>query len=334
MHFSVERTEYLLGLVVIIPLVVLFIMVLRWKNGVKKKLGDAHLIDLITGNYAPRQFTAKFVVVMIAIALGVLAFANLRVPAQEEGNEKKAGIDVIIALDVSKSMLCEDVKPSRLDKARQLTNTLISKLGNDRIGLVLFAGQAFLQMPLTADAEAAKLFVSSANPANIPVQGTVIGDALELCDNSLDTRQKKYKAVVLISDGEDHDPKAQEQIKYLKEHGVVVYTVGVGTTEGAPIKEPGSFDYKVDENGHMVVTKLNEKELMSLAAQSGGAYFHLDNATVTATEIADDLAGMEKKLILSGESAGNYAPLFPFLLAVVVVLLIAELFIPEVKKRW
>lgn len=334
MVFSVERLDYLLGLGVIIPLVILFLMVLRWKKGVKKKLGDAQLIDLLTWNYAPKQFTLKFVVVIIAIGVGIVALANVRVPAAEDGKEKKAGIDVMIALDVSKSMLSEDTKPSRLEKARQFTNLLISKLGNDRIGLVLFAGQAYLQMPLTSDAEAAKLFVSNASPAAVPVQGTVIGDALELCDNSLDTKQKKYKAVVLISDGEDHDPKAHELIPQLNEHGVILYTVGVGTAEGAPIKEPGTMEYKTDENGHMVVTKLNEKELNDLATKCGGAYHHLENAPATAADIAANLSGMDKKLLLGGKGGTAFAPLFPYLLAFVVLLLIVELFIPEVKKRW
>jgi Ca-activated chloride channel family protein len=310
-------------------------MVLRWKKGVKKKLGDAELIDRLTQNYAPRQFTMKFVVVMVAIATGVMALANVRTPAAEEnGKEKKAGIDVMIALDVSKSMLSEDVKPSRLEKARQFTNMLISKLGNDRVGLVLFAGQAYLQMPLTSDAEAAKLFVSNATPAAVPVQGTVIGDALEVCDNSLDTKQKKYKAVVLISDGEDHDPKAHEMLPVLTDHGVLLFTVGVGTIEGAPIKEPGAVDYKLDENGHMVVTKLNEKEMSDLATKSGGAYYHLENAATTAADIASSLGNMDKKLLITGKGGTAYASLFPYFLAVTVLLLIIELFIPEVKKRW
>ncbi|RXK83446.1 VWA domain-containing protein [Filimonas effusa] len=334
MHFSVERTDYLLGLTVIIPLVILFLLVLRWKKGVKKKLGDAHLIDLLTQNYSPRQYVLKFVVVILAIGVGVLAFANVRVPSSEDDKEKKAGIDVMIALDVSKSMLSEDVKPSRLEKARQFTNLLINKLGDNRVGLVLFAGKAYLQMPLTSDPEAAKLFVSNANPNAVPVQGTVIGDALELCDNSLDTKQKKYKAVVLISDGEDHDPKAHEILRQLNEHGVILHTIGVGTTEGAPIKEPGTFDYKRDENGHMVVTKLNEKELSDLAAKSGGTYHNLENAANTALDVAGSLSTMEKKAFLSGTGGSGYASIFPYLLAFVVLLLIAELFIPEVKKRW
>jgi Ca-activated chloride channel family protein len=335
MEFSVERIEYLLGLGVIVPLVILFLMVLRWKKGVKKKLGDAQLIDRLTANYAPRQYTMKFVVLILAISAGVVGLANLRTPAAgEDGIEKKAGIDVMVALDVSKSMLCEDVKPSRLDKARQFTNMLISKLGNDRIGLVLFAGQAYLQMPLTSDGEAAKLFVSNASPAAVPVQGTVIGDALEVCNNSLDTKQKKYKAVVLISDGEDHDPKAHEMIQQLRENGVILFTIGVGTTDGAPIKEPGSTEFKVDENGHMIITKLNEKELNELAVKGGGVYYHLEDAAAAASGVAANLGSMDKKLLLSANAGASYASLFPFFVALAVFLLIIESFIPEVKKRW
>ena len=150
----------------------------------------------------------------------------------------------------------------------------------------------------------------------------------------MDTKQKKYKAVVLISDGEDHDPKAHEILRQLNEHGVILHTIGVGTTEGAPIKEPGTFDYKRDENGHMVVTKLNEKELSDLASKSGGTYHHLENADNTALDVASSLSSMEKKAFLSGTGGSGYASIFPYLVAFVVLLLIAELFIPEVKKRW
>ncbi|BAV09214.1 VWA domain-containing protein [Filimonas lacunae] len=307
-------------------------MVLRWKKKVKAKLGDAKLISLLTREYAPRQYVVKFVLLLVALTMGILALVNFRTPFFSS-DEKKVGIDVMVALDVSKSMLCEDAKPSRLEKARLFTQTLLDQLTNNRVGLILFAGQAYLQMPLTDDITAAKLFVSNATPNAVPVQGTVIGDALQLCDKSMDNGLKKYKAVVLISDGEDHDPKASEMVRQLRENGVVVFTVGVGSVEGSPIKEPGATEYKLDAQGKMVLTRLNEKELKDIAQQSGGEYFHLDHAEANAAEIAKVLSTMDKRSLSDKGGARQYASLFPFFIIFLVLLLIAEIFIPEVKKR-
>jgi Ca-activated chloride channel family protein len=326
-----EYTRFLLGLLVLPPLAAVFWSVLRWKARTRKAIGDPDLVNGLTKGYAPKLFLLKFLVLLLAVALGVMALANLRQPVPA-ANENKAGIDVMVALDVSKSMLSEDVKPSRLEKAKQCISLLLDQLGNDRVGLVVFAGQAYLQMPLTGDAAAAKMFISNAGPNAVPTQGTEIGDALRLCDNSLDTRQKKYKAVVLISDGEDHDPKSEDAIRQLTDHGVVVYTIGIGTAEGSPIMEPGANDYKRDENGQTVISKLNEQELSTIAEKTGGSYFHLDNSAAVAADVAKALGSMDKKL-LSVTSARQYTSFFPFFLALAVLLLVAEVFIPEVKKQ-
>lgn len=326
---SFEYSFLLLGLLVIVPLVLVFALVLRWKKRVKKALGDPELVASLTRTYSSRLFLFKFVAVLLAIALGVVALANLRQPAPGS-NEKRAGIDVMIALDVSKSMLSEDIKPSRLEKSKQFVNMLIDRLGDDRVGFVVFAGQAYLQMPLTSDVAAAKMFIGNATPDAVPVQGTELGDALRLCDNSLDTKQKKYKAVVLISDGEDHDPKSEEAIRTLNDHGVVVYTVGIGTPEGSPIMEPGANDYKRDENGQTVISKLNEKELSDIATQTTGKYFRLENSEETAGAVVAAMGGLDKKLVSATDNR-QYTSFFPFILALAVAILIAEIFVPEVK---
>jgi Ca-activated chloride channel family protein len=235
---SFEHPEYLIGLLVVIPLVLLFSYVLFWKKKARKALGDEELIILLTKNYSSKRFNAKFILMLGAVALVIFGAANLRKPVPGEKNTK-AGIDVMIALDVSKSMWAEDIKPSRLEIAKQFTSSLIDRLADNRVGLVLFAGRAFLQMPLTSDIAVAKLYTSNASPEAVPMQGTVVGDALQLCASSLDTKQKKYKAVVLISDGEDHDPNSVKILQRLADNGVIVHTVGVGSAEGSPIMEPG-----------------------------------------------------------------------------------------------
>ena len=188
---SFQNIEFLYGLAALIPLVGLFICVIRWKQKTRKLLGNERLVSQLISNYSSNKYFIKAVSILVAIALLIISAANLRKPIKEKGTVG-SGIDVMIALDVSKSMLAEDEKPTRLDKAKQLIYQLTQQLENNRIGLVVFAGRAYLQMPLTSDVGATKMFVNNANPALISWQGTVIGDALTLCSNSLDTKEKKY----------------------------------------------------------------------------------------------------------------------------------------------
>jgi Ca-activated chloride channel family protein len=329
---SFEHKEYLLGLLLVIPLALLFFSVLYWKKKVKKVLGDEKLVSQLTKNYSAQRYNTKFILVTSGILLLILAAANLRKPIAGD-KEKKAGIDVMIALDVSKSMWAEDTKPSRLDASKQFISSLIDHMDDNRVGLVLFAGRAFLQMPLTSDFNAAKLYVSNASPDAVPMQGPVVGDALQLCANSLDTKQKKYKAVVLISDGEDHDPHSTDVLQQLSDDGVIIYTVGVGSVDGAPIMEPGSNTYKTDANGQTVISKLNETELMQIAQKTGGAYQHLDAAESTANKIAAELDGMEKKAIESAGDMKQYASFYYFFVLIALLILTAEIFIPETKRK-
>ena len=330
--FSFEHTNYLTGLLFIIPVMLLFFTVLQWKKKVRKALGDEKLINQLTKNYSEKRFRLKFILITAAIALLIIAAANLRKPIAGE-KERKAGIDVMIALDVSKSMWAEDTKPSRLDAAKQFVSSLIDRMGDNRVGIVLFAGKAFLQMPLTSDLSVAKLYVSNASPDAVPMQGTVVGDALQLCENSLDTKEKKYKSVVLISDGEDHDPNSTNVLQALSDNGVVVNTIGIGSAAGAPIMEPGASAYKTDINGQTVISKLNEAELQQIAQQTGGVYNHLDNAETAATKVASLLDNMEKKAIESSGDMKQYASFYFLFALAALLLLITEIFIPETKRK-
>jgi Ca-activated chloride channel family protein len=182
-------------------------------------------------------------------------------------------------------MLSQDIKPTRLDRAKQCVNRLIDKLGENRIGLVVFAGQAYLQMPLTPDAAAAKLYLSNASPEMVNTQGTVVADALRVSMEAFNTKEKKYKAIVLISDGEDHDPETEKLLPTLADNGVIVNTIGVGTPEGSPITEPGTNEFKKDANGETVISKLNELELKMIAEKTNGVYQRLDNSEVAINSI-------------------------------------------------
>jgi Ca-activated chloride channel family protein len=329
---SFQHTEFLIGLALLVPLASIFILTLRWKKKVKKEIGDEELVNNLTSDFSAKNYNYKFILVAVALALCIIGAANLRTP-QPGNTGDRAGVDIMVALDVSNSMLAQDIKPNRLERAKQVLNKLIDKMGNNRMGLIVFAGQAFLQMPLTTDLAAAKMYVSNASPDAVPSQGTVIGDALRLCNSSLDTKEKKYKAVILISDGEGHDEKAGKAISEMQDNGVIVHTIGIGSPEGATIFDPVTKDNKKDENGNTVVSKLNQQELQNIATQTGGQYLLFTNPDDAANKIAASIDNMEKKHI-GGSGIRVYNPYFQWFLLAAFILLLLEIIIPERKMKW
>jgi Ca-activated chloride channel family protein len=329
--FSFAHIEYLLLLVLLIPAALLFLLNRKWKKKTIKKLGDVHLIQQLTANHSSKKFTAKFWLLFFALAFTALGAANLRLPGENENINRK-GRDVIIALDVSKSMLADDIKPNRLEKAKQFVNKLIDALPDDRLGLVWFAGKAYLPMPLTADEGAAKMFVQSANPDDIPIQGTVISEALLLSAQSFSEESKRYKIIVLITDGEDHDEKAVERARQLKEQGILLLTIGLGTIEGSVITDPVTNEFKKDQSGQTVISKLNEELLKQMSAANGGMYGNLQNTDEMVMDVSVVINQLEKKSAEGNTAPTNYIHLFMWFLAVALLLLFIELFISEIKK--
>ncbi len=288
------------------------------------------LINELTASYSSSKYKIKFWLFTGAFAIIVLALANLRTEAKTT-NELRKGIDIVVALDVSNSMLSGDVKPSRIDKAKQYIRLLLDKLTENRIGLVLFAGDAFLQMPLTSDVGAARLFLANADPSAISLQGTVLSQALLTSNNAFNKEEKKYKAIILISDGEDHDEGTVELATTLREEGVTINTIGVGTEEGGEIPNAEGTDVKKDANGRVIISKLNESVLKEIAAASGGLYKRLENTASSAEALAESLSAMEKKTINASAARKDYRTLFPFFLGLALLILVVELFITERK---
>ncbi len=326
-----EHIEYLLGLILLPGMIYLYYAVLRWKKTTIKKIGDEELVTQLIRNYSSGKFALKFGLVALAFCATVIGAANLQSASQVEKINRQ-GIDLMIALDVSRSMLAEDMKPNRLERAKALVNKLLDKMENDRIGFVIFAGRAYLQMPLTTDHGAAKMYVGNANPDAVPTQGTVIGDALRICDMAFNKKDKKYKAVVLITDGEDHDPNGLKTAEQLANNGVMINTVGVGSTSGAPIINPITGDRKRDDQGNVIISKLNEAELIQIAQKGNGTYQQLNDTENVADRLAIQMAGMEQKAI-SDNSLANYRSFFQWFLLAALALLVGELFIPEKKFR-
>ncbi|MEO7446498.1 MAG: VWA domain-containing protein, partial [Ferruginibacter sp.] len=315
----------------LIPLVVAIFLFARYKKRkVAQRLGDPEMVKQLTANYKPGTYIIKFLLVAFAMTCIILAIVNLRMP-RGESQVNRNGIDVMIALDVSKSMLAQDVSPTRLDRAKQVLSKLIDKLSNDRIGIVIFAGKAYLQMPLTGDPGAAKMYLSAASTESVPTQGTVIGDALKMCYASFNSKEKKYKAVVLISDGEDHDEGANKIASEMASEGVVIYTVGIGSPQGATLMDETTGQLKKDMQGNTVVSRLNEAELMSIAQKGNGKYQLFQSTDGVVSNLYGQLSSMDQRAV-KDDSLINYQSFFQAFLGVALLLLLWELMISEVRK--
>ena len=329
MNLPFENIQ-LLWLLLLLPIIVLvYFYALAQKKKVAKKIGDAVLVNELTANYNQKSYPKKFLLIFISMMLVLLALANLR---KKTGSEKitRNGIDIMIALDVSKSMLAKDVQPNRLERAKQLLGKLIDRLSNDRIGIIVFAGKSYLQMPLTGDHTATKMYLSAATPETVPTQGTVIGDALKMSYAAFNTKEKKYKAVILISDGEDHDENAVDIATEMASQGVVINTVGIGSTEGTTIFDELTNDAKKDKEGNTVITKLNEQILADIAASGKGTYQLFTNTDEVVDKLYSSLSSMEKRNV-EDNSLASYKSWFQILLGLAFLLLVIEILINEVK---
>ncbi len=328
LHF--QYIEYLIALAVI-PLMILFYFWLkRWKKKASKKIGEPRLVKQLTGNFSSKKFNLKFILFVLAFALCAFGVAGLVKPDSTQKVNRK-GIDVMIALDVSKSMLAQDIKPSRLERAKQVITKIIDNSPEDKIGLVIFAGRAYLQMPMTIDHAAAKMYLSSASPDDVPTQGTVISDALKMCYAAFNPKEKTYKSIVLISDGEDHDDNAIKIAKQLGKEGIMVNTIGIGSPEGAPIMDPETNSYKTDDKGNTVISKLNEQELGNIAKNGNGFYQLYTSTNEVANNIKNKLSGIGTATI-SDSSYESFKQYFQYLLAAAFLFLIIEFFISEKRK--
>jgi Ca-activated chloride channel family protein len=325
-----QHIEYLVGLFSIPFLVLLFSWLLRWKKKVVNRIGDPALISQLVRNFSSRLFLVKFVLVLLAFAALIAGLANLQSRGGEE-NVARKGVDVMLVLDVSKSMLAEDVKPSRLDKAKQFLVRLLDNMPNDRVGLVLFAGRAYMQMPLTIDNGAAKMYIQEASPLIVPTQGTVFAEALRMASGAFNKKEHKYKAIVMVTDGEDHDPDALAVAKQLADDGVMINTVGIGSPEGSTLIDPVTHEIKKDMSGHVVVSKLNEDLLSQMANLTNGSYIRLGNIDDALITLSQRLDSIEKRSLNDSEFV-SYRSYFQWFLAAALLFLIIEFFLPE--RKW
>ncbi|PUZ28271.1 hypothetical protein DCC81_01950 [Chitinophaga parva] len=326
-----QHSEYLWGLVLLVLMLLVFLGVSAWKRRSIKKMGDPALVEEMFSGYSRRLFTLKFLLVFIAFFFGVIGLANLQKGSRMEKITRK-GVDVVVALDVSRSMLASDIKPDRLTRAKQLVSKLMDKMENDRIGLVVFAGNAYLQMPLTVDYSAARMYLNTVTPDMIPSQGTAIAEAIRVSNEAYNQKERKHKAMIIISDGEDHDENAIKEARAAFDQGVAISTIGIGSPSGATLPDPETGGVKKDREGNVVISKLNEEELKSIAAAGKGIYQHLDNNNdEVVNTLAAKIDSMEQKEF--GENIfTDYNSYFQYFLVVCCVLIAIEFFVPETRR--
>ena len=320
-----------LWLLVAVPvLLFLFLFYLLWRKKAVKKIGDPVLVKALYKNHSQTKTIIKFCLLLVAFALGCISLANPR-RAEPGGNSARKGIDVIIALDVSNSMLAADVSTTRLQKAREFINNLVKAMPENRYGLVLFAGHAYVQMPLTYDHSATSLFVASANPSTITSQGTGIKEALDKSEIAFANSEDRYKAIVLITDGETHDDGAVTTATEFTSKGIMIHTVGIGSAKGAAIIDPVTKEYKKDGSGNVVLSKLNEQLLQQIAAAANGNYINLKSPTDAGAQLKAEFATAEKKALVD-TSLLNYTSFYWWFTAPMLLLLMMEVFFPDRKK--
>ena len=319
-----------LYLLLLIPLVLLGYAVLRYLRSRRvKAFGDPALVEALMPSRSRSKGWVRMVLWCLAFAFFAVGLARPRTGAKLSERTTK-GAEIIVALDVSNSMLAQDYSPSRLERAKLSISRLTDKLQDDRIGLVIFAGTSFVQLPVTTDYVSAKMFLGSIDTGSIPVQGTAIGDAIHLCIKSFSAQSEKSRVIVVISDGENHEDDPVEAAKQAAELGIKVYTIGVGSTEGQPIPMDGGL--LRDSSGEIVVTRLDEETLRQVAKAGGGAYIHAGSEEFGLNPIIQDIRRMEDEEFGSVVFE-EYDEQYMYFFGAAFLLFVIEMLIGERKPR-
>ena len=331
-----ENPQYLYWLLIIPVLVAVYVLIRLWNKRQFGRFANVKLRGYLVPMFSSARANTKFVIFNLIIALLIIGAANLQSGSKME-KVKREGIDLFLCVDISNSMHAEDIAPNRLERSKQAINKLISKLGGDRIGIIVFAGNAYVQLPITTDYSAAKMFLSTVDTDLIPTQGTEVGRAIELAIKSFG-EDEHNKAIVIISDGEDHEngdavKAAQEAAK----RGIKIYTIGMGLDEGAPIplynKYGKKTGYKKDKDGNIIITKLDDNILRQIAEIGDGLYVRASNSNVGLDKIYEDINKTEKSEIESNVFT-DYEDQFQWFVGAAILLLIIEILLSSGKKEW
>jgi Ca-activated chloride channel family protein len=333
--FRLENIHYLYAYLLIPVFILLFVLMKQWRKKAIRSLGDPAVVKQLMPDVSTNKSGVKFIILLFVLALIILGIVNPQIGSKLQ-EVKRNGADVMIALDVSNSMKAEDLSPNRLERAKQAISRLVDKLEGDRLGIVVFGGEAYVQLPITTDYAAAKLFLETIDTDIIPTQGTAIGAAIRLSMESFGQDMGKNKAIIVITDGENHEDDALEAAKEAVEKGISVNTIGMGSPNGSPIpvyKNGTQTGFKKDKDGNTVITKLNEQMLEEIAGAGNGVYVHATNSETGLNAILDEVNKLEKKNFES-KMYSDYDDKFYYFLIPALFLIIIELFINERKSKW
>lgn len=333
--FRFENIEYLYGLLLIPLFILIFVMYRMWRRRALRRFGESAVVSRLMPEVSDARPALKFILVMIGYIFLVIGLANPQIGSKLE-KVKRKGADLMIALDVSNSMLAQDIRPDRLTRSVQAISKLIDELGGDRIGIVVFAGKAYMQLPITTDYAAAKMFLSTITTGMVPTQGTAIADAIEMASGSF-KQDDRSKAIIIITDGEDHEGDAVEQATKAAEKGIRIYTIGMGSSEGTPIPvydaNGNQTGYKKDRQGQTVISRLNETMLQQIASAGNGIYIRATTGRDGLNRIFDEINQLQKAEIET-QMFSDYEDRFQYFIAVALLFFLAELLIPEKRSRW
>ena len=331
--FRFANPEYLYLLLLLPVMVILFIINELRKGQSVKKLGNSALVGKLLSEKSNVRPVVKFIFQLIVLSAAVVMLARPQFGSKIE-EVRKQGVEVIIALDVSNSMLAEDIQPNRLIRAKQAISRLVDNLDNDKIGLIVFAGDAYTQIPVTTDYVSAKMFLSTINPDMVPKQGTAIGAAINLGIRSFSPGEGKSKAMIIITDGENHEDDPLAAAQEASKAGVVIHTIGIGSAEGVPVPVTTGVkkDYLKDRDGNTVITKLDEEILKRIAMSTNGSYVRANNSNIGLDEIFSEIRKMKKE-DLESSMYTEYNDQFQIFAALSLLLLIIDFIIMDRKNR-
>ncbi len=327
--FRFEDPTYLYLLVLLPILIAIRMYGLRKRKRQLAKFGDPVLLKRLMPDVSGARREVKFWLMLTAIALLIVMLARPQM-GTKINQEQRQGIEVIIALDISNSMKAEDVTPSRLDKSKMLVENLVDNFTNDKVGLIVFAGDAFVQLPITSDYVSAKMFLQNIDPSLIATQGTNLAEAIELSSKSFTKQDKVGRAIIVITDGEDHEGGAEDAAKEAQRNGMRVFVLGVGSPKGSLIPD-GNGGYMKDNTGQEVMSALNEAMCKQIAEAGGGAYIHVDNNNIAQQQLNNEIAKLQKGDILN-VTYSEYDEQFQAVGILTILILIIETIILESKN--
>lgn len=326
-HFA--YAQYLLLIFLIPVFFIVQAVLLRIRRNRIRKFGDEKLVSQMMPSYSKSKVWVRLVLFSIGFFFFVIGLSRPQIGARLKEQEIK-GAEIIIAIDVSNSMLAEDYSPNRLERAKLAVSRLVDKLRDDRIGLVIFAGTSFVQLPVTTDYVSAKMFLNSIDTGSIPIQGTALGDAITTCIRSFSEQSDKSRAIILITDGENHEDDPVAAAKQAAEMGIKVFTIGVGSPEGKPI--PMNGELLKDKDGEIVVSRLDEAVLQEIAAEGNGAYVRAGNSEFGLNPIIDDLRKLEDEKY-SSVVFEAYDEQFMYFLAIALVFFVLEMLVGDRRSK-